>query len=159
METALLNFILYITASFIALVAQHLSQDPLQSVVAHGAEFRKVGIAYCFIAVVAYVERRAVEMARIFRGVAVMVTKLAYVVLGAQHTGPDDSMQRYALYLQTVDISPADVAQQNRRTGHKIRDATGHAVYLDIRTYTYVDKLLLALFRILPVFHRRNTVA
>lgn len=62
METALLDFILYIAAFLLSHVAQHLTKYPLESVVTHRTPFGTVRFLYRDITVIAYIERRAIQM-------------------------------------------------------------------------------------------------
>ena len=70
-EAALLNLVLNEAPLLLAHIAEHLREHPLQRVVAHLSAARSVGVRHGVIAVVADVERGAVEVARVLGGVRV----------------------------------------------------------------------------------------
>ena len=69
METTLLHFIFDITTALFAHIAQYFRKDPFQCVVAH------------LLAIVADVERGAIEMARILSSIAIAATQFNYILL------------------------------------------------------------------------------
>ena len=65
------------------------------------------GRFYSFIAVIADVESRAIEMTTVLRGITIMTTKTLHIILGPKHTGDNNLMQGNALHRQAVEIAAA----------------------------------------------------
>lgn len=103
-EAALLDFVLNIAAAFLALVAQHLGEYPLEGVVTNGFGNR-------VIAIVADVKGGAEEMARTVSSILVMSLQLRHIVHAAQHTGDDELVEGNALDIETVVESLSDVLE------------------------------------------------
>ena len=85
MEAALLNLVLNETTLLLAHIAEHLREHPLQRVVAHLSAARSVGVLNGVVAVVADVERSALEMARVLGGVRVTAAQFLHICITAQH--------------------------------------------------------------------------
>ena len=104
METALPHFVFHPTATLLAQVAQHLRQHLFQSNIGHRRLF---GIRLGFlldgeIAIVGNVEGRAVHVATVLGGVAVVATKASDILLRTQYAGDDNLMRLQSLNLQTI---------------------------------------------------------
>lgn len=149
-ETALLYLVLDVAAFLFAHVAQHLGKHPFQSVVAHLA-------AYGMVTVVTNVERSAIQVAGVLRGIAVMPTELYHIVPGTQDTGDYQLVQRNALGIETVEKGLPDVLQEHCGTRHKIRYGAIHAVNMIVGTDTDVHQFLLPLLGILTVLDRAHS--
>ena len=85
MEASLLNLILYIAALVLAHIVKNLTQHPLQRVVADLTARHPLGIFHGPIAVVANIERGAIEMTRVLRCIAIMRAQLSHIRLAAQY--------------------------------------------------------------------------
>ena len=104
METALSHFVFHPTTTLLAQVAQHLRQHLFQSYIGHR---RLLGIRLGLlldgeIAVVGDVESRAVHVATVLGGVAVVATKPSDILLRTQYAGDDNLMRLQSLNLQTI---------------------------------------------------------
>ena len=73
-EASLLDFVLDITTTFLALVTQHLRKNPLEGIIAHRT-FNGM------IAVVADIKSGSKEVARTLRGILVMTLQLGDIFL------------------------------------------------------------------------------
>ncbi len=132
METSLLHFVFDVTTAILTEIIEHLTEHPLQGVVAHSTP-RFIRCLHGEIPVVRDIEGRAVEMTRVLCGITVVMTQFVDILLRAEHTGDDKLMKRNALDLQTVIVSPSDIVEENGCTGHEIRDAAVHLVDMVIR--------------------------
>ena len=151
-EASLLDFVLDITTTFLALVTQHLRKNPLQGIIAHGA-FNGM------IAVVADIKSGAKEVARTLGSILVMALQTGNIVLGAQHTGNDELLKGDTLDIKAIVESLTDVLQQQSSTRHQIGNATTETIDMPIGTLTNVDKFLFALLGILTILDRTDTPA
>lgn len=88
-EATLLDLILDVAAALLTHVAEHLAEDELEGVAPHLAARGAIRVADRLVAVVGDVEGRAVEMARMFRGVGVIAAQTADVGLRAEHARDD----------------------------------------------------------------------
>ena len=108
-ETALLHLVFDIAAVLAAHVVEHLAQDEFQRVVAHLAAVGAVRVFHRLIAVIADVYRRAIQVARVFCGVAIVASQFSHILLCAQYAGHDEAVQGHAFYLEAVEESLSDV--------------------------------------------------
>ena len=144
METALLHFVLDVTALLLAHVAEHLAEHPLQRVVAHHAATRPSGILHRLIAVVADIEGRAVEMTGVLGGIAVTATQLHHIVLRTKHAGDNQLVEGHTLHVETVEERLADVLQQDGSSRHEVWDARIERIDMIIGIGTDIDQFALA---------------
>lgn len=112
METSLLHLIFDITSVSLTKITEHLAQHPFQGVVLH-LSARSLSGLHGLIPIIAYVECGAIEVAGVLGGIAIASTELRHIILGAEDARHDDLMERDALDLQGIEISPADVLQQH----------------------------------------------
>ena len=98
-------------------------------------------------------------MTTVFWCVGVVPAQFGNIVLAPQNAGYDDLMQRNTFDLQTVKEVAPDVVQQNRRTGHQIRNAAGEAVDGVIGTGADKYQLGLSAFCLAAVGYRAHAVS
>ena len=142
METTLLYFIFNIAPSLLPHLVQHFRQDPLQRVVLYHPAFFTWRL-HGLVPVVTDIEGCAIQMTGILCGIPVVVAQLSHILLGAQDTRDDELMERDALDLQTVIISPADIIQENGSAGNEIGNASVEHIYMIIRRGCHIDQFFL----------------
>ena len=108
-EAALLDLILDVAPARLAHVVKHFAQHPLQRVVRNLPTYINTRSRDRLIAVVTDVERRAIHMATILRGILIVTTQTLHVSLAAQDAGDHETMERHALHLKTVEETVPDV--------------------------------------------------
>lgn len=137
-----MHFVLYVACAGKALVAQHFGQygleggDPVDAAVALGGEFEK--------AVVGYVERGAVAVARVFGGVAVEAAQAGYVLVGAEYGGDDEFVGGVAFGDEGVVEGAGYGVEQRGGAGHKVGDGLAQGVDVVVGIVGYVDKAVHA---------------
>lgn len=157
-EAPLVYLVLYQAAAVGAHVVEHLAENPFQRVVAHAAACRSVGVVHGLVAVVAYVECGAVEVATVLCGVAVVSAQLVHVLLAAQHARHYDFVQWYAFHLQAVEEAAPYVLKQHRGTRHEVGNAVAQLVYMEVHVAAHVDEFFHAVLRIGAVGYGFHTV-
>ena len=149
-ETALLDFVLHVAAAFLALVAQHLGEYPLEGVVAYW-------LCDGVVAVVADVEGGAEEVARTVGGILVVTLQPSHIVHGAKHAGDNELVEGNSLGIETVEEGLSDVVQKHGGTGYKVGNGAGETVDVVVGTLSNVDEFLLTMFGIFTVFDGLHT--
>ena len=99
MKAALLHLVLDKAATLFAHVTKHLAEHKLQRVVADTTATGTGGVFHRLIAVIADVERRAIEMAGVFGGIAIEAAQPCHVILRTEHTGDDETVEGYTFYI------------------------------------------------------------
>ena len=150
-ETALLHLVFDVAALLLAHITEHLTEHPLQRIVAHHAATRPIGILHRLIAVVADIERRAVEMAGVLGGITVTATQLCDIVLRTEHAGDNQLVEGHTLHIETVEERLADVLQQDGSSRHEIWDARLERIDMEIRIGTNIDQFALTALCVLTV--------
>ena len=107
MKAALFHLILDETTALLTHVPQHLREYELQRIIANSTSGRAFRVFHRLVAVVADVERRTIEVARILGGITVDTTQTAHILLGTQHAGDDKAVQRYTfIYRESKKACP-----------------------------------------------------
>lgn len=112
MEASLLHLIFDITSVLLTEITEHLAQHPFQGIVLH-LSARSLGGLHGLVPIITYIESGAIEVAGVLGGIAIASTEFRYIILGTENARHDDLMERDALDLQGIEISPADVLKQH----------------------------------------------
>ena len=99
MEAALLNLIFDIATTILTHIVKHLAEDKLQCVVTDLTTTGTLWILNGLIAIVADIERGAVEMTRLLGCIWIILTQLGHIDLRTEHTGDYEAMQRHTFHL------------------------------------------------------------
>ena len=123
MKAALLHLVFDVAAALLAHIAEHLGEHPFQGIIANLTARRTIRILHRLVAIVADVERGAIEMARVLSGIAVATTQFYHIFLRTEHTGNYQLMEGHTLHVKTIVEGLSDVLQQDGCMGHQIRNA------------------------------------
>ena len=115
-------FILDVTAILLPHVPQNLGKHIFKCIVAHLTAVLSRRL-HRFVTIITYVERGAIEVATVLRGIAVLAAKLRHIGLRAQHTRHNDLMKRDAFKLKTAKNIVSYILQQRRSTRQEVRYA------------------------------------
>ena len=153
MPATLMYFILDVTAILLPHVPQNLGKHIFKCIVAHLTAV----LSWCldrFVTIITYIERGAIEVATVLRGIAVLAAKLCHIGLRAQHTRHNDLMKGDAFNLKTVKKIASYILQQHRSTRHEVRYAVAKAVDIEVRVAANIHQFLDALGGFGAVCHR-----
>lgn len=112
MEATLLHLIFNIATVLLTEVAEHLTQHPLQGVVAH-LSTRLLSRLHRLIPIITYIKGGAIEVTGVLGGIAIVSTELRHIVLGTEDARHNNLVQWDALDLQGIEVSTTDVLQQD----------------------------------------------
>ena len=154
----MLHLIFDITTILVAEVTQHLTQYPFQTVVTNLSAGRPFGRFHRLVAVIADVDRCAIQVATVIRSIEIATAQTFHITLGAGDTGDDNLVERDILHIEAVEERLADVVEQNGRTRHEIWNAGGEIIDMEIGVAAHVNQFLLSMFRLLSVLHRRHPI-
>lgn len=151
MIAGLVEFVLDIAAPLVAQVAEHFAQSLLVAVVVDLCLQR-------LIVSVAYVERRAIDVAAVWRDVLVVLAQLDDILLAPEHARDYNLLHGHVLQREAIHEVAPYVLQQRGGTGHEIRNAALQSAYLVEGVATNVYQLVLAPLGILNVLDWHNPV-
>ncbi len=157
MEATLFHLIFNIAAVLVAEIAEHLGEHPFQGIILHLSARLFTGLNL-LVAVVADIEGSTIEMTRILGSIAVSGTQFRHIILGTQNARHDNLMQRNALDLQRIEISPADILEQHRGARHQVRNTVVQFVDIKERIAAHIHQLALAVLRLKTVLYRFHTM-
>ena len=102
MEATLVYLVLHVADPIVSEVLENFRENPFQCVVARLTDAGRARLLNGVVLVIADVERRAVEMATVVGGIAIMLAQAEDIVLGTRDGGDDNLAGIDVLYILGV---------------------------------------------------------
>lgn len=140
-EATLMDLVLDITEPSLALIAQNLTQYPLETVIARLSHAGTVRILYDMVFAPADVKGSAVAVATVFCRILIALAQEGDIILATHERGDDDLGRVDSLDHLAVDKGACNVIEKHLRSGYKVRYTVVEALEIVVGAVADVHEL------------------